>query len=126
MKNKLLKALTVFSGILFTAQIKAKTLVMIPGLGQPASVFDCLDRELSQYYKNIIKVDLPGHGENSDENFSWTEENIVNLIDGQVKDEEGSIDILGWSLGATIASLYTVKGGVQVDSLFLVGGIYVK
>jgi len=72
----------------------------------------------SEVFKNFrgLKVDLPGHGKNEKPFKGWEEllKELASITD------EGH-DLLGWSLGGSVALLFALRYPRKVRRLFLVG-----
>jgi len=93
---------------------QGKPLVLIHGFAFSSQVFSNLVASLSHKYTCYL-VDLPGFGQS---NYKpYTLESIVNDLAIQLPKK---VDLLGWSLGATIGLAYASKNKTRVGKLILV------
>ena len=75
-------------------------------------------------YRNIensVFLDLPFHGENR----SYTEKDILNSFSEEIfnliEKQEKSVNLIGWSLGASISALTALKKPKNLEKLILMG-----
>lgn len=80
---------------------QSSSIIMLPGLGFGARVFEPLAEALSDI-AHVFVLDLPGHGEYTRAN-DYTFASYVTVIRDFLRTiESDNIILLGWSLGATI------------------------
>ncbi|NPA32011.1 MAG: alpha/beta hydrolase [Aquificae bacterium] len=84
-----------------------KNPILIHGWGFSSEVFEGF---------RGIKYDLPGHGKNK-----TPYENLAQIIKQLSELAKQKHDILGWSLGASVAVLFALKYPHRVNRLFLIG-----
>ncbi|EDP74585.1 alpha/beta hydrolase [Hydrogenivirga sp. 128-5-R1-1] len=63
-----------------------------------------------------IKVELPGHGRNTE-----PYKNLESVVESLALSLPGRHDIVGWSLGGTLALMLAMKYPAKVNRLFLIG-----
>ncbi len=82
--------------------------LLIHGWGFSSQIFNCIKG---------IKVDLPGHGKSIGDSYSTLQDIAIKLL----KKIPEKTDIVGWSLGASIALLMSLLNPNKVNKLILIG-----
>jgi len=86
------------------------------------------ERQRTRFAENyrVVTVDLPGHGRSEPADETHTVELFAEAL-GRVLEETGTTDgtLVGWSLGATVATAYLGGGGDRIErAVLLSSGIF--
>ena len=86
----------------YTRTGRGKPLLLVHGLGAPCGAWDTIAPALSQG-REVIAVDLPGHGQTPEEADSGTFDGLARSLDSWLRAENlVGVDMVGSSLGARL------------------------
>ena len=86
----------------YTRTGRGKPLLLVHGLGATCGSWDTISPALSQV-REVIAIDLPGHGQTPDEADSGTFDGLARSLDNWLGAENlTGIDMVGSSLGARL------------------------
>ena len=106
----------------------AKLLIAIHGFGDQGKSYASFEKGLGDRY-SIIAADLPFHGETNWTETFYNRDDLLALIENILKiGPWQNFDLIGHSLGGTIALSISSHFGDTLDNLFLLapGGVTVK
>ena len=97
-------------------------IVCVHGLSTPSYVFAATARSLSALGYRVLSYDLYGRGYSDRVRGAQTDRFFLTQLRDLLEDQDvgGEITLLGFSMGAQIASAYAAEAGRQVDALILV------
>lgn len=93
-------------------------LVLLHGLGDDGSVWDVVGAEFAQYFR-VLAIDLRGHGQSDwpgTYSFELMRDDVLGVLDQLGLDR---INLLGHSMGGTVAYLIAEKEPGRIDRLVL-------
>jgi pimeloyl-[acyl-carrier protein] methyl ester esterase len=93
-------------------------LVLLHGWALHAGLFAPLLADLTPRHR-VHAVDLPGHG-HSAPLVPWTIEGVVRALERAFGDADDAVDVLGWSLGGTVALAWALAHPRRIRRLVLV------
>jgi pimeloyl-ACP methyl ester carboxylesterase len=98
-----------------------KTVLFIHGTGQDHSIWVLPTRYFARHDRNVLAVDLPGHGRSAGEPLETIEEMADWLIDVLDAAGLGKAAVVGHSLGSLVAVAVAARHPERIRALALVG-----
>jgi len=96
----------------------APVLVLLHGLGDDATIWDGVAPEFARYYR-VLAMDLRGHGQSDwpgTYSFELMRDDVLGVLDQLGVDQ---INLLGHSMGGSVAYLIAEKEPGRIDRLIL-------
>ncbi len=99
-----------------------KVVLCIHGLSTPSYVFAATERSLAGLGYRVLSYDLYGRGHSARVKGDQTLAFFLTQVDDLLRDQnvDGKLNVLGFSMGAQIATAFTAQNLNRVDALILV------